>query len=166
MYSNDSATWDWYAVAKAIRNYLMHDYACAKFGIDTDPAPMKISAYNGKGVGYYPTAPDGRADWTTEFYRYMERAESRMTEHGDLRFGFREVDAAMEQLKIDHSQWYDVLEMIDMRGMNVGEVADTMKKDESTIKRYRTRATEYLFRCLVAVPAKARKLHVKIIQVV
>lgn len=166
MYSKDNnAGPDWYEIAKAIHNYLRHEYANAKFGIEADPPPMRISTYSGKGVGYYATGLDGRADWTPEFYKYLERAEARMVEHGELRFGFREVDAAMHKLEIEHPKWFDVLVDCDVRGVKPEDLAEQQNKGVTTIRRYRRHGIQYLFVELIAVPTKARKVLVKLVQV-
>jgi hypothetical protein len=153
-------------ISKAIRNYLRHEYANVKHGILNDAPPMKLSTYSGKGVGHYQTAPDGRADWSPELERFIERSEARKVTNPEHKFGFHEVDLAMARLRAQHERWYDVLMDVEVQGMSVDDLAERVKKDPSTIKRYRIAGTMFLYRELIAHPGHARKLKVKIIRVV
>lgn len=127
---------------------------------------MKLSTYSGKGVGHYQTALDGRADWSPEFYRYIEKSEGRAQENVELRFGFEQVDRAMQSLKKAHAHWHDVVFAMDVEGKSLEDMIETYKRDASTLKRYRTKAIMFLFRQLVINPERPeRKLQVRIIKV-
>ena len=157
---------DFPEVAKAIRGYLKYEYANYKLGLVHEPTPMRLSAFNAKGVGRYQTADDGRPDWSPEFARFIYRSEGRDSEFVELHFTFAEVDRAMDALQAKHPLWFEVVMLVDVHGQSVDEAVETFKKDVSSIKRYRTKATLFLFRSLVASPYKSlRRVPFKIIEV-
>lgn len=154
-------------IAKAIRDYLRHEYAAAKLGVETNPVPMRISTYSGKGPGHYSTSPDGRADWTPEMERYIERSERRQSPVLELRFGFTELDRAMGALEKKNAQWHAVLVDVDVHGMSVDDYAARLKIDASTVKRRRKKATFELYRLLRLNPAHGsqRKVNVRTVKI-
>lgn len=152
---------EWEAAKKAIAEYLRHEYASQKFGIENDPLPMKLSTYSGKGVGHYETSGDGRADWSPEFKRYIFKSTERVPEQGELRFAFEEVDAAMRQLQLERERWYDILYAIDVEARTYGEVAEIYKRDVSTIGKLRSKAIRFIYTALVLNPKHPVPTHRK-----
>jgi hypothetical protein len=143
------------SIARAIRDYLRTDYALTKTGEMDDPPPLRISAYSARGVGHYQTAPDGRADWSPEMERYMERQERREPRVGFLRFGFSEVDNAMTLLHDENKAWFNVLLHVDVLGEKLDDYAVKFAMDPRTAKRHRQRGTFFLYRTLRLNPAYA-----------
>lgn len=158
---------EWDEIKKAIRDYLRHEYASAKYDLEHEPVPLKISTYSGKGVGHFETAEDGRADWSPEFKRYIFNSADRRPEKVELRFGYREFDAAMRALERQHPHWHTTIVALECEGQPLDDVVETFKRDHSTIKRYRQKAFLFLFRRLVVQPSRPESpVKVKIVQVV
>ena len=147
---------DFRRIAKAIHEYLRHEYAQAISGEITDHPPLRVSAYSAKGVGHYQTSPDGRADWSPEFERYIARGEAQEKRVGLLSFGFGEVQDALKELSQTHPPWHRALMVIDVKGMRVEEYAQRANMDLSTAKRHRKAGAFELYRSMRMNDAYAR----------
>lgn len=136
---------EWRLVARAIRDYLRHTYAPHRLGIPTDLVPLRLSAYNGKGLGYYPMGADGRAEWSDEFHAYIARAERRTPRDRDLRFGYAELAGAMDALQLRYPLWHTVLMALDVHGVRIEDFCLETGRDLSAVKRLRRKATFFLY---------------------
>ena len=133
-------------IAKAIRHYLRHSYAAWKLGIVTDVPPLRLSTYTGKGE--FATGLDGRADWTAEFYRHMERAERRTPRDVFIRFGCDEIARAMEALAQHYPKWHTIVTALDVYGVRVEDYVLETGTAILTVKRQRKKAYFFLYQTL------------------
>jgi hypothetical protein len=124
---------------------LRHTYAARRLGIAAEPVPLRLSAYSGKGIGYYATAGDGRPDWSEEFGGYIARVEGRTPRERELRFGYHELAAAMDALKFRFPKWYSVINALDVHGVRIEEYCLDAGADLTTVKRQRKKATFFLY---------------------
>jgi hypothetical protein len=139
---------EWRPIAKAIRSCLRHTYAPRKLGLTTELPPLRLSTYTGKGVGHYATGADGRADWSGEFYAHIARIERRTDPDPELRFGYDELEAAMNQLAARYPQWFTVLTAVDVHGVGIEEYCVEAGRDLPTVKRQRNKATLFVYHAL------------------
>ena len=144
-------------IGKAIRLYLRNDYAYQKMGLGEAP-PLRISAFNGKGVGRYPTAPDGRPEQSPEFERYIERGEQRSAVESQFKFGYKEVSAVLERMKALHYPWYQALMFIDVENGTAEDLAKHLGVDLSTVKRRRKRGTFAIYAALRITPERSTRV--------
>ena len=133
---------------KYAREYLRHTYANKKLGIVTDTVPLRLSTYTGKGLGHFATGEDGRADWTEDFYRYLDRSETRTPRERDLRFGFFELASAMDQLEKRYPEWHTVVTALDVHGVRIEDYCIETGRYIGTVKRQRKKATFFLYETL------------------
>jgi len=144
----DDTQTEWRIITKALRDYLRHTYANVKLGVVSETVPLRLSAYNGKGLGYYATGADGRADWSEEFSSYIERVERRTPRDRDLRFGYHELAAAMDQLALRYPELYQVITALDVHGVRIEDYCLESGRNLGLVRRQRKKATFFLYETL------------------
>lgn len=140
-------------IASAIRSFLRNEYADFLRQDDAE-IPSRLSSYSGKGVGFYATSDDGRADWTPAFKQYIF---SRTDGRKGLEFTFERFHTAFGDLKTYHPRWHAASVAYDIESQPLQYVAQALGVHVQTVHRYRKAVIHFLYPYLCGFEKQNRK---------